>query len=301
MPRRKKSRKLAVLIIASVILGLFLILGAIFNDYGNTVLIPDGQNEKANLLTAVRGQLTSPFVINTSEPFDLWLGGMGTSYTYSELVNGIDLTRFVHIEVGNQTVQFPVQINLTNNQLCVSATIKNANNETLVNVIDNQWHAVEPNSMLIWDRNFNSYAFELIDPNGIPALQILLGSQNTINIGFSLFSQGIPDYFGITTGTFLGGVTSADIQQIRNSTLFKYPSAQYPCEMLNSTGYPQDKSVSNIDAKIQLGHSLSITGIVLMAIAGVGFPFIIAEYVLMWRKKREENQGITVNVYVQPE
>lgn len=141
--------------------------------------------------------------------------------------------------------------------------------------------------MLIWDRNYNSYAFELIDSNHIPALQVLMGANNTISFGFSLFAQRVPDYFGITTGTYFGSLRAKDLQKIKSSTLFKYPSSDYPTEMLNSTEYPSSNMISEANTKVQLGHTLSIFGGVLIAIFGVGMPLVIAGYIKKPKTKRK--------------
>ncbi len=158
------------------------------------MLVPEGQQEKQNVIFAVRGKLISPYAINISEPFTISIGTLSTSHilTASELANGIDLTRFINIVWNNETVSFPLQIHFSNNTLLVSAVVRDASDRILVNIIDNEWKSESPDSMLIWDRNYNAYAFEVIDRDKIPVLQILMRENNSILIGLSLFAQGIP-------------------------------------------------------------------------------------------------------------
>jgi len=227
-----------------------------------------GWQERQDVMNAVRGELVSPYPVNISEPFNVSIGTMGTSYSSAELADGIDLTKLVHIVWNNETISFPVKINFADNKLSVSAIIKDVNNETLVQIADNEWKSLSPNSMLIWDRNYNSYAFEVLDPNKIPALQVLMGEQNTISLGFSLYTRGIPFFFTVTRGTYMYP-SSEQLQEIRNSTLFKYPSSKYPNEMLNSTGYPSSDPLSRSTGVMIIGGALSALGMVAVGIVGI--------------------------------
>ena len=214
------------------------------------------------------------------------IGTISTDYTVDELANWVDLTHFIHIEENQKTVTFPVKFAFEGNIVHVYAEIKDNNNVTIGTVNDNNWWAANPENIAsVWDRNYNAYAFELIDENKIPVLQISLGQQNKIDIGFSLFSQGLPYYFGITTGTFIGGVSDEDLQQIRSSTLFLYPSDDHIGELRNSTGYPTNNVLASVNGKIQLGNGLAITGNILTAIFGISLGSLILDVLRKKGKK----------------
>jgi hypothetical protein len=279
MPRKKRKAQAAkasrhswFVMAIDMILGLLLVLGTVLAAYGNLVLVPDGRQEREEKISAYRGTLTPAYTINTSEPFTVSIGTLSTNYTADELDAGIDLTKHICIEAGGQTVSLPVSTTFENNIVHVFAEIKDENNEIIGKVVDNDWSTVSPESTAsVWDRNYNAYAFELIDGDKMPVLQLLIGQPNRIDIGFSLFSQGISIYFGITTGTMFNPSTPEDFQRIRSSTLFKYPSSEHLGELVNSTGYPTSSILADANAKIQLGVAFSIAGTIFIAIFGVCF------------------------------
>lgn len=288
MPRKKRKTQAAkaarhkrFVITIGVILSVLLVLGAFLNNYGNTVLVPDGQQEREKIISAYRGTLTPAYTINTSEPFTVSIGTISTTYTADEFAAVIDLTKLIHIVENNQTVSLPVGITFENNIVHVFAEIKDENNEIIGKVVDNDWWTASPQGTAsIWDRNYNAYAFELIDGDKMPVLQLLIGQPNRVDIGFSLFSQGLSFYFGITTGIIFGSLGPEDFQRIRSSTLFRYPSSEHLGELVNSTGYPTSNVLAGANAKIQLGRTLSIVGTIFMAIFGVGFGSLVLDKLL---------------------
>lgn len=270
----KKDKKLMVFLGAIFIM--LTVIGIILHYHGNNVVF-EGRQEKEKILSAYRGTLTPTYSINLSQPFTVSIGTISTNFTVDELVNGIDLTNFIHIEVNQKIVIFPVKFTLEGNIIHVYAEIKDENNKTIGKVIDNDWWVANPQSTAsVWDRNYNAFAFELIDGNKIPVLQISMRQQNKIDIGFSLYSQGLPYYFGITMGTLIGQPSDEDLQQIRSSTLFLYPSDDFIGELRDSTG-STNNILADVNKKIQLGNNLAIIGSILAAIFGISVgSFIIA-------------------------
>jgi len=243
------------------------IIGAILSVTG-TYVGYIGWQERIDAINAMRGELASPYPVDISEPFNVSIGALGTSYSYAELESGIDLTKLVNIQVGNQTIGFPVSINFDDNKLSVSALIKNANNETLAQIEDNEWKSLSPDNMLIWDRNYNSYAFEVLDPNQLPAIQVFMGQKNTISFGFSLYTQGTPIFFTVTKGTYMYP-SPEQIQEIKNATLFKYPSSKYPNELTNSTGYPSSDLLARSTLVMVIGGILGVSGLIAIGVVGI--------------------------------
>ena len=105
-----------------------------------------------------------------------------------ELKEGINLRRYF-----NFGFDYPVEIDIIDNKLYVSTLIMNENNETVAIIKDNNW-TVNDNEIVARDRNYNEYAFEVIDANLIPRIQVILRPQNMIYIG---------GYFYTVNGTLL--------------------------------------------------------------------------------------------------
>jgi len=66
--------------------------------------------------------------------------------------------------------------------MLISTEIKNENGETIAKIADNHW-VVNTNAVIASDRNYNAYAFEVINSDLIPVLQVVLQDQNRIYIG----------------------------------------------------------------------------------------------------------------------
>ena len=95
--------------------------------------------------------------------------------------------------------------------------------------------------MRIWDKNYNSYAFEVRDLNGIPVLQVIMGDRNEILIGCSLYAQGIPLYATLTHGlSYLPTLSATNLQMLRDSTIFYYPSKDHLGELKSIPDYWTD-------------------------------------------------------------
>jgi hypothetical protein len=204
-----------------------MVVGIFFIFFG-WVIWSDATNQRQNELNPNSGQITSMYKIDPSKPIYIYLGGAGNNFTAQDLVNGIDLNRLIHF--GNFT--FPLKITFdSDGKIQVSAQITDERGNLLANIIDNQWEA--PNPPQIWDKNYNSYAFEVKDENGIPILQVIMGSQNEILIGISTYHEGVP-YFGIIIRGFnffsdyyTNGFPQGELEDLRNQTIFYYPSSQH--------------------------------------------------------------------------
>ena len=184
------------------------------------------------VLNPTSGQLTPPYKVDMTQSIYVELGGSGNNFTIQELANGINLNRLVHF--GN--FSFTIKINISKDgNIQVSALILDDKGMKLINLINNGWEAPNPgeNNLQLWDKNYNSYALEIIDSNKIPILQVINGAKNKIFIGVCLYHEGIP-YFGtIMTGFnyfgdyYKNGLTSDELEALRNATIFYYPSSQH--------------------------------------------------------------------------
>jgi len=189
-----------------------------------TLLINLGFQQRGIEISIRKGEL-SPFKIDTSKPFTVWIGSNSATYSFNDLRNGIDFNRAIHIE----GVNYPIQINFRGNNLLVSALIKTADNQTIAKMTDNQW-AVSSDNLIAFDRNYNAYAVEVIDSNQIPVLQVYEMGQNEIYIGFSAFT--LKSWVLVTPkGLFLN--PSNNVTALI-SPIFRYPSEKHIGEMINS-------------------------------------------------------------------
>jgi hypothetical protein len=197
------------------------------------IITSNGYSDQQNAVGATSGQLTFP-KIDTSKPVFVELGGAGNNYSFQELQNGIDLTKLICFQnEDNRTVQFPITVTFGDDgQVLVSARILDSKNNTIARIIDNEWKTSSDN-MEVWDRNYNSYAFEVRDSNGIPVLQVVIGTQNEIMLGVSLYNQGIPLFSYVTTGInyFSDFPTAEELKAVRNATIFQYPSSSHLGQM----------------------------------------------------------------------
>ena len=274
----RSNYHMAVLKVSVIIIGLF--VAFIGTDLWNTATA-----EQKNAMDPLRGTLNPPYPIDLTQPVHIELGGVGRNVSIEELSAGIDLTKFVYISINNQTVQFPIQIVFgENSNILVSARIKDDRGNILADIQDNEWKAPSSDSMDIWDKNYNSFAFEVIDSNKIPVLQIILGSKNEIAIGFSTYHQGVQLYANLICGLsyFSDGVAPpASLKNIKDSTIFNYPSKdnlgvmkQIPdyfsnLPYLTYKTFPSDNPLADSNNKKTTGLFMAITGGVIAAVVGV--------------------------------
>jgi len=237
--------------------------------------------EQEKILDPVTGELKPYYELDPNQPVYVELGGVSSNFSVKELAEGFDLTRLIHIEQGNQTVTFPIQIALSEktNNIIVSAKIFDEKGTLLANIINNEWQAPSSGGMDIWDKNYNSYAFEVIDSNKLPILQVIMGGKNEILIGCSLYHQGVPLFATLTHGfNFFGSgnITPEQLQELRNARIFEYPSKEHLGELKaipdffdNPKTYPTDNPLAESSFNKIKGAVLEVTGMIIGAFVTV--------------------------------
>lgn len=184
-------------------------------------LLPYGFQELNRIRQAMKGKLMTP-EIAFQKPFEVNLGSNILIQTISELSGGINLSRFINVGY-----EYPIQIKFKDRKLLISADIKNKDGVTIAKIVDNDW-LVNENKIIASDRNYNDYAFEVIDSDRIPVLQVYLKDQNKIYIG-GLF------YFpkGRMLVTPNGIIINPSSDQINEyiEPIFRYPSDKYLGQM----------------------------------------------------------------------
>ena len=183
-----------------------------------------GSELRKKELEATKGELKPPD-IDFSKPFELQFGGFHLITTMDELTEGVNLSK--GFEIG---FEYPFTIKFKNGKLLVSAEIKDENLETVAIIEDNEW-TVNENDIIARDRNYNDYAFEVVDAHLRPRLQIVVKEQNKIYIG---------GYFHTEEGAILATPTTTYIrfppEEIEEyiHKIFLYPSDEHLHQMVQS-------------------------------------------------------------------
>lgn len=236
--------------------------------------------EKA--IMAVKGELM-PFEMDMSKDFVIDEGGNTVVHSAQELAQGIDATFGIGIGFS-----WPFKIVFNDNKILISADIIDSNNELVGYIRNNTWKSVSPDSVQIGDRNYNDYAFEIIDANMAPIFDVRVVGPNEIQIG-GLFHNGNMTALISNNG---GGVWSNPSNQQISALLtpmFNYPSNSHFGELFNptiaqkSTNILADKAQSESNLFSILGYALAFIGALFVTIFGV-------EIVVTTKTKETENK-----------
>ncbi len=203
------SRADWIYILGILIIALGSIIGTFIMYYAGQLKL-----EEQKLLTTETGSLDTP-KIDPSKPITIQLGGFIFTPSLNDLENGFDPRK-----VANLGFDYPFTISVKDNQLFVSAEIKNEKNETVAIIVDNQW-TVNNDPIIARDRNYNAYAFEVIDSKLIPRLQVIIEPNNMIYVG-GYFSTPVGNIL-MMPGTTITQPTSEMLKQYL-IPIFEYPS-----------------------------------------------------------------------------
>lgn len=190
-----------------------------------------------------------PFVVNFGS--NIWV------QTISEPNAQIDLRNF--ISYGGY--EYPVQIRFEERKLLVSAEIENEEGETVAKITDNHW-GVKEDVLIARDRNYNDYAFEVMDSDLIPVLQVAVQGQNTIYMGGVFFFP-----VGRMLVTPNGLIVNPSSEQINEyaKPIFRYPSDDHLGEMAMPEFIMAPIGISRAQLVIGLGGIFVASGALLVA------------------------------------
>jgi hypothetical protein len=164
-------------------------------------------------LEAIQNGELTPFNVDEQKPFDAQIGGVHIILSVNDL-EGYDFRKAFNL--GG--VEYPFELKYVDGKLVVSAEIKNTNGDVVAKIVDNQW-SVNFNPIVTYDRNYNSYAFEVIDSDRVPILQVVLKPENNIFIG------GVFHGENGTIVAQLNGTTLYNYEDYKYAqTIFRYPS-----------------------------------------------------------------------------
>lgn len=253
-PKQEKSLLKNFKIVLLIITLLLIVFGAILLVNGQN-LVSEGEIKIEHAIAAEMGEII-PFTIDTSKNIEVFLGNVIISVPYSYLANfGINIADFVDFHI-----EYPIRVKFIDNKISIDATIKNANGQIIAKIVNNNW-TISHDPLLARDRNYNAYAFEVIDSDLVPVLQIILVSPNRIDIRCcSYTSSGIRvliDQKGIMINP-----TQKEIEKTIGQTIFHYPSATHLGKMVTPF-FPSESPISEASQRIEEGKNFQILGIIL--------------------------------------
>jgi uncharacterized membrane protein len=215
-PSRKKLIGVLLLIVGFVLISVGTIISGVgVWNWENGIMISNGG------VTISKGEM-NPFPLDMSKPFDIIIGNHAIDYWCppQSLEEGFDISHIISMG-GYPGTDFSIRIE--QGKLLVSATLKNANNDTIAEIDNNIWRIRDPSS--VWDMNYNTYAFEIVDENETPIFQVMMVGPNKIQIGvlLSYNEYGANYLIPLESG---GAVInpSSGTGSVKASRIFEYPT-----------------------------------------------------------------------------
>lgn len=224
---------------------------------------------------AMIGELL-PFGIDSQKPVEIQCGGVTVGITLDQLSEGFDLSRYVNL-VG---FDYPFHVALKDQRFLVSVDVKNANGETVAKIVDNQW-SVNNNNVIAYDRNYNSYAFEAIDSDLVPVIQVVFKPQNRMYLGGFFYSPNWTVLL-LPNNTSVINPSLTDLNESL-PRIFKYPSEENLGKMVEPIPYQVSRASTQV---FNLGVVLTAVGIPLSIYGTVKTDYVQAR-VGMYRKSRK--------------
>jgi len=231
---------------------LAIIFGLVFITTG-PILIAYGWKLADAEARAMTGKVL-PFKIDPRRPIEIQVGGFHVITTLDHLSAGFNLSRYVNLGFN-----YPFQIRMQDRKFLVSVDIQDVKGETVAKIVDNQW-AVNTNPVIAHDRNYNSYAFEVINSDLVPVIQVIFYPGNKMYLGGLIYGPNNTTLLMFNDTTIINP-SPEDITQNRNP-IFEYPSGQHLGEMVGKSQYKVPR-VSTI--VITIGGILTALGIILTA------------------------------------
>ena len=237
----------------------------------------DAEQNKQEVLLAGKGELM-PFELNQSQPATIVVG---TNSVIISPDNGSWIVpiglRDNNFDLGlnptGESIGFdylPITVRVVNNALYVSTVVYNIEGQEVAYITDNVWKSDTSESLQIGDRNYNPYAFEVIDQNNVSLLNVEITGSNEIKIGGYFFLNGTHLVLS-DNGASIGIFTKEDLVSILQP-IFKYPSSNYLGELVNPI-YLQNLPLDISNRLFLEAEVLTITGYILL-----GFKSVVCYY-----------------------
>jgi len=128
---------------------------------------------------------------------------------------------------------YPITFKIKNNQLLISALIKNFDSKSAMEIIDNEWIVKENN---VFDRNYNESALEIIDDKyNIPIFRMEMLNKNYYKITGVFIDQNQAFIVKDSNWVMLSDFKESEVVKNCNDMkrFFKYPSKSHLGEVNN--------------------------------------------------------------------
>lgn len=257
------------MIVLAILFGLvFITTGPILIAYG--LQLADAEAK------AMIGEVL-PFEIDSQRPIEIQVGGFHVIMTLDQLSAGFNLSRYVNLGFN-----YPFQIRLQDRKFLVSVDILNVKGETVAKIVDNQW-SVNTNPVIAHDRNYNSYAFEVIDSDLVPVIQVIFYPNNKMYLGGLIYGPNNTTLLMFDDTTIINP-SPENITQNRNP-MFQYPSGQHLGEIVGKSPYEVPRASTIV---IIIGVVLTALGIVLTAYSTI---IAVSSAHLLKERKGKHHKG----------
>jgi hypothetical protein len=253
---------------------ILIIFGIVLSTYALAILVPQGQQQqqieaqqKEAQLNTVEGTLYNPYQVDLTKDFVIALGKTQVITSSQNLANGFDLIQHT-ISINDKRV--PVQIKFIDNRISVSANVTNADGDLVGWIIENDWRSDSSDSLSIYDRNFSPYAFEIVDRNKVPLLQVEMVGSNKIYVGGLIYVDKGQSILFEKSGWVINP-SQEELDQFKTQTLFLYPSKDHLGELVNPVSFATAKSDNSIPLSawmINGGFALAVVGIIIFTFVG---------------------------------
>lgn len=275
------------------------ITGSAVAAYSTVIIVPEAQQQITDAKMTLNGDL-SPFEINLEQPFYLYVGSMVPfHFTGKQLADGINLNNFITTPFNNLTSD-EFHIDLLNDKLQVSASIRDSNGNPIIQIVNNAWKAVNPSYQLAyWDRNYNAYAFEVITSDYVPILQVAMVGPNEIQLdGLFYTENGFVRIAPMSNGgaSFSYYPKGMSIEEANENVsiplFFKYPTLTNASNLgkMQNPVYPTTDPLADANNKLQAGFILQIVGGLIGIVFGAIFPITLV--VRNTSKKTKESRRL---------
>lgn len=253
---------------------LSLFFGVVFTIFGPLVISYSWQLAEMES-RAMIGEIL-PFGIDSHKSIEIQCGGFHVHMTLDQLSEGFNLSRYVNL-VG---FDYPFHITLKDLRFLVSVGVMNTNGEIIAKIVENQW-AVNDNPVIAYDRNYNSYAFEVISSDLVPVIQVVFKPQNKMYLGGFFFSPNLTVLL-LPNNTSIINPSLTDLNKSL-PRVFKYPSEEHLGEMVEPILYQISRASTQV---FNLGVVLTAVGIPLFVYGTVKADYVQAK-VRVYRKSRK--------------
>lgn len=183
-------------------------------------------------------------ILDQSKPLAISVGGSTELGSVDKLRNGINLGDIIgRVNINDIKFNLPIKIYEENNRLLVDIEVYNSERTLVCSVVGNEWR-FNPDGK--YDRNYGVNAFEVVDGDLVPIVQVYLQDKNKIFLGGYVEQGGY--FVSFTPGETKYSIDKNDIME-NIVRLFKYPSSKHLGVFEDKENLPDFSSVDKYIAE----------------------------------------------------